>query len=68
MLLLRFRYGNKHPKMEVRVDVDSRGNLSAGQCLGVEVSLMPGYDLGVNKSKAFNLGRNSQIVAKMGLL
>ena len=50
--------------MEVRVDIDSRGNISPGQCLGVEVSLMPGYDVGANKSKAFSLGRISQIVEK----
>ena len=52
---LRPRYGNKHPGMDVRVNVDSGGTLSPGQRLGVEVSLMPGYDVDKCKSDAFTL-------------
>ena len=43
-LVTPFRYGNKHPKMEVRIDVDSAGVIAPGQRLGVEVSLMPGKE------------------------
>lgn len=51
----KIRYGNKHPKMEVRISVDSKGILSPGQRLGVQVSLMPGYDVVKNKTESFAL-------------
>ena len=48
-ILLPVRYGNKHPKMEIRINVDSKGILSPGQRLGVEVSLMPGRKFSTKK-------------------
>ena len=47
--ILPVRYGNKHPKMEIRINVDSKGILSPGQRLGVEVSLMPGRKFSTKK-------------------
>lgn len=41
--------------MDVRINVDSRGVLSPGQRLGVEVSLMPGYDVVKQKIDSFTL-------------
>ena len=51
----KIRYGDKHPKMKVQISVDSKGILSPGQRLGVEASLMPGYDVVKNKKDSFTL-------------
>lgn len=51
----KIRYDNKHPKMDVRISDDSQGTLSPGQCLGIEVSLMPGYNVMEHKVDSFKL-------------
>ena len=51
----KIRYGNKHPKMIVQISEESEGTLRPGQCLGIEISLMPGYDVMEHEADSFKI-------------
>jgi len=51
----KIRYGNKHPKMIVQISEESEGTLHPGRCLGIELSLMPGYDVMEHKADSFKI-------------